>query len=101
MMDFTISNPVVAGESAGTGFVISSTVDPDVRTCDTTIELMRPRAGDSFSEQHRQYFHADAEVRTALQAAGFVVTAVGEEYTYEPVDASTLRATWTARRLPM
>ena len=29
MMNFTISNPVVAGESAGTGFVISSTVDPD------------------------------------------------------------------------
>ena len=101
MMNFTISNPVVAGESAGTGFVISSTVDTDARTCDTTIELMRPRAGDSFSEQHRQYFHADADVRTSLQAAGFTVTALGEEYTHEPVDASTLRATWTAQRLPM
>ena len=100
MMNFTISNPVVAGESAGTGFVISSTVDPDARTCDTTIELMRPRAGDSFSEQHRQYFHTDAEVRASLQAAGFAVSAVSEEYTHEPVDASTLRATWTARRLP-
>ena len=31
--------------------------------------------------------------------AGFEVTAVGEEYTHEPADASTLRATWTARRL--
>jgi predicted TPR repeat methyltransferase len=101
MMNFTISNPVVAGESAGTGFVISSTVDPDARTCDTTIELMRPRPGDSFSEQHRQYFHTDADVRASLQAAGFAVTAVGEEYTHEPADASTLRATWTARRLPM
>jgi SAM-dependent methyltransferase len=101
MMDFTISNAVVAGESAGTAFVISSTVDPDARTCDTTIELMRPRAGDPFSEQHRQYFHTDADVRTSLQAGGFAVTAVGEEYTHEPVDASTLRATWTARRLPM
>ena len=100
MMNFTISNPVVAGESAGTGFVISSTVDPDVRTCDTTIELMRPHAGDSFSEQHRQYFHTDAEVRASLQAAGFAVSAVSQEYTHEPVDASTLRATWTARRLP-
>jgi len=101
MMRFTISNPVVAGESAGTGFVISSTVDPDARTCDTTIELMRPRAGDSFSEQHRQYFHTDADVRISLQAAGFAVIAVGDEYTHEPVGASTLRATWTARRLPM
>ena len=97
MMNFTIANSVVAGESAGTGFVISSTVDPDARTCETTIELMRPRAGDSFSEQHRQYFHTDSDVRASLQAAGFAVTAVGEEYTHEPVDASTLRATWTAR----
>ena len=99
MMDFTLSNPVVAGESAGHGFVITSAVDPDARTCDTTIELTRPRDGDPFSEQHRQYFHADADVRTTLQDAGFAVTAVGEEYTQEPVDASTLRATWTARRL--
>ena len=34
-----------------------------------------------------------------LRDAGFAVTAVGEEYTHEPVDASTLSATWTARRL--
>ena len=68
------------------------------RICDTTIELTRPRDGDPFSEQHRQYFHADADVRAALQDAGFEVTAVGEEYTHEPVDASSLRATWTARR---
>ena len=101
MMNFTISNSVVAGEAAGNGFVISSTVDPEARTCDTTIELTRPRPGDSFSEQHRQYFHTDADVRAYLQAAGFAVIAVGEEYTHEPADASTLRATWTARRLPM
>jgi len=99
MMEFTISNPVVAGESAGNGFVISSVVDPDARTCDTTIELTRPH-GDSFSELHRQYFHAEADVRASLRAAGFAVTAVGEEYTHEPADASTLHATWTGRRLP-
>ena len=81
--------------------MISSVVDPDARTCDTTIELTRPRAGDPFSEQHRQYFHTDADVRASLQDAGFAVTAVGEEYTHQPADASTLRATWTARRLPM
>jgi SAM-dependent methyltransferase len=100
MMSFTISNPIVEGESAGNGFVISSIVDPRVRTCDTTIELMRPRDGHPFSEHHRQYFHTDADVRAALDGAGFAVTAVGEEYTHEPADASTLRATWTARRRP-
>ena len=75
-------------------------VEPDARTCDTTIELTRPRDGDPFSEQHRQYFHTDADVRASLHDAGFAVTAVGEEYTHQPADASTLRATWTARRLP-
>jgi SAM-dependent methyltransferase len=100
MMDFTISNPVVAGESAGNDFVISSVVDPGARTCDTSVELTRPRDGDPFCEQHRQYFHTDADVHAALQDAGFAVTAVGEEYTHQPADASTLRATWTARHLP-
>jgi SAM-dependent methyltransferase len=99
MMDFTISNPVVAGESAGNSFVITSTVDRVARTCDTTIELTQPRDGDPFSERHRQYFHADADVRAAVEAAGFAITALGQEYTHEPVDASTLHATWTARRL--
>jgi SAM-dependent methyltransferase len=98
MMDFTIANPVVAGESAGNDFVISSVVDSGARTCDTRIELTRPRDGDPFSEQHRQYFHADADVRASLQDAGFAVTAVGEEYTHQPADTSTLRATWAARR---
>ena len=70
MMDFTIANPVVAGESAGNDFVISSIVDPGARTCDTKIELTRPRDGDPFCEQHRQYFHADADVRAALAGRG-------------------------------
>jgi predicted TPR repeat methyltransferase len=100
MMDFTISNPVVEGEAAGNRFVISSVVDPGGRTCDTRIELTRPREGDPFSEQHRQYFHTEAAVRASLQDAGFAVTAVEEEYTHEPTDASTLSATWTTRRLP-
>ena len=100
MMDFTISNPVVAGESAGNEFVISSVVDPGVRTCDTRIDLTKPREGDPFCEQHRQYFHTDAEVRASLEDAGFTMTAVGEEYTHQPIDGSTLRATWSARLLP-
>jgi SAM-dependent methyltransferase len=100
MMSFTISNPVVAGESAENDFVIASTVDPVARTCNTTIEVTQARDGGPFSEEHRQYFHTDADVRTALQDAGFAVGAVGEEYTHEPASASTMRATWTARRLP-
>ena len=100
MMNFTIANPDVAGTSAGNDFVISSVVDPGARTCDTTIELTRPRDGDPFSDRHRQYFHTDADVRASLHDAGFAVTAVGDEYTHQPADASTLRATWTARRLP-
>ena len=97
MMDFTIANPVVTGESAGNDFVISSVVDPSLRTCDTRIEFTRPRDGDPFSEQHRQYFHNDADVRASLEVAGFTVTAVTEEYTHQPINASTLRATWSAR----
>ncbi len=73
MMEFTLGNPVVAGEADGNAFVISSVVDPDARTCDTRIELTRARDGDPFSEQHRQYFHTDDEVGVALQDAGFVV----------------------------
>ena len=60
MMDFTVANPVVAGESAGNDFVISSVVDPGTRTCDTTIELTPPGVGDASRERHRQYFHGDA-----------------------------------------
>jgi hypothetical protein len=100
MMDFTISNPIVAGQSAGNEFVIRSVVDPGARTCDTTIEFMRTDDGDAFSEQHRQYFHKDADVHAALQDAGFAVTAVAEAYTDQTPDASTLSATWTARRRP-
>jgi hypothetical protein len=99
MMSFTLANPTVAGRSAGNDFVITSVVDSGTRSCDTTIELTRPRDGDPFSEQHRQYFHVDADVRTCLETAGFAVLAVEKEYTHEPVDASTLHATWTARRL--
>jgi predicted TPR repeat methyltransferase len=100
MMDFTISHGVVAGQAAENDFVISSVVDAGARTCDTKIVLTRPRDGDPFCERHRQYFHTDPDVRASLRDAGFAVTAVGEEYTHQPADASTLRATWTARRLP-
>jgi SAM-dependent methyltransferase len=99
MMNFTISNPDVAGTAAGNDFEISSVVDPGTRTCDTTIELTRPRDGDPFSEHHRQYFHSAAEIRASLDDAGFGVTALRDEYSERPVHTSSLRATWIARRL--
>ena len=55
--------------------------------------------GDAFAEQHRQYFHTAAQVLDALMDAGFALTAETDEYTHKPADASTLRATWTARYL--
>jgi SAM-dependent methyltransferase len=100
MMDFTMANPVVEGEADGRRFAITSVVDARARTCDSRIEVTRNSDGDAFSERHRQYFFTDGQIRSALGVAGFEVIAVTEEYTHEPVDASTLRATWTARRSP-
>ena len=78
MMDFTIANPTVEGQSAGNDFVISSVVDAGARTCDTEIAVTRASDGDAFTERHRQYFHADADVRRCLQQAGFAVAAVDD-----------------------
>jgi predicted TPR repeat methyltransferase len=92
MLEFTAANPVVAGN----GFVISSRVDAGSRACETTIEVSAAD-GESFSESHRQWFHADADVRTALEDAGFAGVAVTDEYTTTPPGAETFRATWISR----
>jgi predicted TPR repeat methyltransferase len=97
MMAFTIGNPVVAGESAGNGFVIETTVDAAARICDTTIEVVRLREGEPFSERHRQYFHAGPDVRAALESAGYTAVRVCDEYSSSPLDAESLRATWISR----
>jgi predicted TPR repeat methyltransferase len=97
MMEFTAANPVVEGVADGQAFVIESVVDTRARTCDTTIQVTRSSDGDSFAERHRQYFFADAEVRDALETAGFEILAVADEYTTEPAGPDTLRATWIAR----
>ena len=72
LLDFTMRNPVShSGESDGTRFKGStSTVDPVARTCDTRIEVTHPREGAPFTEQHRQYFHRDTDVRAALAVVG-------------------------------
>jgi SAM-dependent methyltransferase len=97
MMRFTIENPIVGGESAGNGFVIGSAVDPAARTCETTIDVVRPREGEPFSESHRQYFHPDRDVRAALEDAGLAVVGVCDEYSSRPLDSESLRATWISR----
>jgi len=97
MMAFTMDNPVVSGESAGNGFVIESRVDRAARTCETTIEVLRPRHGDPFCERHRQWFHGDGDVRAALEGAGFAVAWVCDEYSRRPVGPESLRATWVSR----
>ena len=97
MMEFTAANPIVSGEADGQDFVIESVVDIDARTCVTSIEVTRMSDGDAFAEHHRQYFFADADVRDALEAAGFDLLAVTDEYTPQPAGPDTLRATWIAR----
>jgi SAM-dependent methyltransferase len=97
MMELTASRPVVRGEEGEHRFVISSVVDTLTRTCDTSIEV-ESSDGGAFSEQHRQYFHGDAGMRSSLADAGFEVAAVRDGYSEHPADASALTATWIARR---
>jgi SAM-dependent methyltransferase len=98
MRDFTMANPVVKGTSNGRNFTISSLVDASARTCVTRIVITGSGDGDNFAEEHRQYFHRAADVLDAVMAAGCALTDVTDEYSRQPADASTLRATWTARR---
>lgn len=98
MMDFTIANALVEGDSDGNHFVISSAVDRAARTCLTTIDVTQARDGEPFVETHTQYFHSDEQVRAALTAGGFSDVLVVDEYSYRGADTDTLRATWIARR---
>ncbi len=100
MMDFTVQHPVVEGQGHGRLFTISSVVDVSARVCTTRI-VVTPTTddGEAFTEEHRQYFLSDEQVRRSLTTAGFAVSAVTDEYSHVPVDGSSLRATWTARRV--
>lgn len=97
MMQFTRDNPVVSGEDHGQRFTITSDVVPATRACTTVIEVRPVEGGEGFVEQHRQWFHADADVRGSLAAAGLRLLGVVDEYTAQPADADTARATWIAR----
>ena len=98
MLDFTTANPIVSGAAGGKSYTISSVVDPENRTCDTRIEVTNAAARAAFAEQHRQYFHRASDVLDLLLDTGYSLTSVTDEYSHQPADATTLRATWTARR---
>jgi SAM-dependent methyltransferase len=100
MLNFTVANPVVTGESAGNQFLIRSAVDPTTRSCATTIEITQVDGGEPFTEQHHQFFHSEEQVTADLIAAGFTDVRSTDEYTHDPTDHETLRATWIARYRP-
>ena len=97
MMAFTSSRPVVSGEQEGHRFMILAEVDEDARLCNTRIDVAAADAAAPFSEHHRQYFHRETDIRTALVDGGFEVVAVRDGYSDRPADESTLSATWIAR----
>jgi len=97
MMALTSSRPVVSGEREGHRFVIHAEVDADARFCDTRIDVTPDGEAAPFSERHRQYFHRDADIRSALVGGGFEVIGVRDGYSDRPADESTLSATWIAR----
>ena len=96
-MEFAASHPTVEGEAQGHHYVITNVVDTRARTCDTRIHVTRVSDGDTFREHHRQYFFPDDEVREWLRRSGFQLVSVTDEYSDQPTDGSTLRATWNGR----
>jgi SAM-dependent methyltransferase len=96
-MAMMAANPFLRGEQDGHRYTLTAAVDRGARTCDTRIDV-EGEGGAGFTEQHRQWFFPDEDVRGALAAAGFPRVTVTAEYAHRPVDASSLRATWIARR---
>ena len=96
-MQFAAGHPTVEGEAEGHHYVIGNVVDMGARTYDSCIRVTRLTDGDTFSEHHRQYFFPDDEVRESLRRSGFEVVSATDEYSDQPVDSFTLRATWSSR----
>jgi SAM-dependent methyltransferase len=83
---FMAAHPVIDGD----GYRLTSVVDG--RTCEMTLELGEIR------ETHREHFHRPADVRAALETAGFDVAGVRDDYSERPAGESTQTATWITRR---
>ena len=84
MMEFTNSNPIVAGEAAGSAFVIRSSVDPQARTCDTRIELTRQCDGDANVAGRSPPTSTGMPMFGPPAGRRIALTACGAEYTHEP-----------------
>lgn len=97
MMRTIAADPVSDADSDGVRFAMVSEVDVVARTAHTRVDVT-DGSGATFTEEHRQHFFTDDELRGALDTAGLDVVAVTDDYTNAPVDASTLRATWVVRR---
>lgn len=98
-LPFMAENALLSGEEDGTSFTLTTAVDHDSRAVTTTIVLTASDPADSFTETHVQYVHSTADIAASLARAGLSVVSVTDEYTDEPVTASSLRATWVARRV--
>jgi SAM-dependent methyltransferase len=96
-MEFAASHPTVEGKREGHHYVIDNIVDTWSRTCDSRIRVTRLTDGDTFSEHHRQYFFSEDDVRESLRRTGFELVSTTAEYSDQPVDSFTLRATWNGR----
>ena len=97
LASFIASNPDLAGSEDGRSFTLHNELDANGNTCRTSVEVTLAD-GTRFREEHVQYLHPQSLVRSALAAGGFTSVAVVEEYSHLPVDDTTLRATWIARR---
>ena len=98
MMTFAAEHPDIDGHHAEQTFIVHSDVDLVARTIDASITVTGQTPDASFVEHHLQYVHSDDSVRAALRGAGLDLVAVTDEYTSTPAGATTLRATWIARR---
>ena len=98
MMDFTVGQPDRSRRFARSSVRHRQRVDLRARTCDHDD---RRHPDERWRQIHRApqpvLLHRRA-VRAALSDAGFASVAVTDEYSDDPVDGSTLRATWVARR---
>jgi SAM-dependent methyltransferase len=110
MMEFALANPIVSGDSHGRHFRLDNDVDTVGREVTTRIEVSGSgdTSGDGglddglhtdgFREVHRQYFFTDHQIRASLGAAGLSIMSVSDEYSSQPVEPGSLRATWVSRR---
>ncbi len=102
---FDLTTRYALATATGTGddredlaYVWRTRHDPETGRCDYLISLFVPENGlyRRVCEQHTQRWFAHDEVRAALEAAGFRIVMVADDYGDQPPDERTLRETWVA-----